>query len=77
MKDGLLGFCAHMGLMVIGQFMDDELARRIGAKHARLPGRTANWHGTTTWTVVLGGRRQSVERPRDRTVHGEEIALDS
>ena len=29
-KDGLLGFCADVGLMVMRQVMDDELARRIG-----------------------------------------------
>jgi putative transposase len=59
------------------QVMDDELARRIGPKHARVPGRTANWHGTTTGPVVLGGRLLSVERPRARTLDGQEITLDS
>jgi hypothetical protein len=55
-KDGLLGFCADVGLMVMRQVMDDELTRRIGPKHAKLIDRTANWHGTTTGSVALGGR---------------------
>ena len=55
-KDGLLGFCADVGLLVMRQAMDDELARRIGAKHARIPAADANWHGTTTGSVVLGVR---------------------
>ena len=38
-KDGLLGFCADVGLMVMGQVMEDELTRRIGPKHAKLAGR--------------------------------------
>jgi transposase-like protein len=76
-KDGLLGFCADVGLMVMYQVMEDELTRRIGPKHARIPGRTANWHGSTTGAVALGGRLLSVERPRGRTLAGEEIALDS
>lgn len=76
-KDGLLGFCADIGLLVMRQVMEDELARRIGPKHSRVPGRTANWHGTTTGAVVLGGRLVSVERPRARTTEGEELALDS
>ncbi len=63
-RDGLLGFCADVGLVVMRQLMDAELTRRIGPKHARLPGRVANGHGTTTGPVVLGGRRVSVERPR-------------
>jgi len=76
-KDGLLGFCADVGLMVMRQVMEDELARRVGSKHARLPGRTANWHGTTTGSVVLGGRLVPVERPRGRSIEGDEISLDS
>ena len=31
-KDGLLGFCADVGLMVMYQVMEDELTRRIGAQ---------------------------------------------
>ena len=76
-KDGLLGFCADVGLMVMRQVMEDELARRIGPKHARLAERKANWHGTTTGSVALGGRVLSVERPRGRTTAGEEMELDS
>ena len=76
-KDGLLGFCADVGLMVMAQVMQDELTRRIGPKHARLAGREANWHGTTTGPVVLGGRLVSVERPRGRSTDGHEIELDS
>jgi putative transposase len=76
-KDGLLGFCADVGLMVMRKVMEDELARRISPKHARLPERTANWHGTTTGSVVLGSRLLSVERPRGRTTAGGEIELDT
>jgi putative transposase len=76
-KDGLLGFCADVGLMVMRQVMDDELTRRVGPKHVKLAARTANWHGTTTGSVVLGGRLLAVERPRGRTTDGTEIELDS
>ena len=41
-KDGLLGFCADVGLVVMYQVMEDELTRDNGPKHARLPERTAN-----------------------------------
>ena len=76
-KHGLLGFCADVGLMVMRQVMEDELARRIGPKHARLAEREGNWHGTTTGSVVLGSRLLSVERPRARTTDGKEVHLDS
>ncbi len=47
-KEGLLGFCADVGLVVMRQLMDAEMTRRIGPKHAKLPGRAANCSRTTT-----------------------------
>ena len=47
-KEGLLGFCADVGLMVMAQMLDAEMTARVGPKHAKIPGREANWHGTTT-----------------------------
>ncbi len=76
-KEGLLGFCADVGLVVMRQLMEAELTERIGPKHAKLAERTANWHGTTTGPAVLGGRTVSVERPRGRTVEGSEVELDT
>ena len=76
-KDGLLGFCADVGLMVMAQMLDAEMTARVGPKHAKIADRDANWHGTTTGPVVLGGRQVSVARPRGRTVEGAEIELDS
>jgi transposase-like protein len=76
-KDGLLGFCADVGLMVMAQMFDAEMTARVGPKHAKIADRAANWHGSTSGPVVLGGRQLSVKRPRGRTVEGEEVELDS
>ena len=75
MREGLLAFSAAAGLVVMRQMLDAELASVVGAKHAKLPGRVGNWHGTTTGQVVLGGRTVSVERPRGRYVEGGEVEL--
>ncbi|MDQ4133565.1 MAG: IS256 family transposase [Actinomycetota bacterium] len=77
LKEGLLGFSADVGLAMMTEVMVAELTSRVGPKHAKLPGRTANWHGTTTGPAVLGGRTVSVERPRARTVDGREVELES
>src|SRR6516164_11574888 len=69
-KEGLLGFCADVGLMVMAQMLDAEMTARVGPKHAKIPGRQANWHGSTDGPVVLGGRQVSVARPRGRTIEG-------
>jgi hypothetical protein len=52
-KDGLLGLSAYVGLMVMRQVMEDELARHVGPKDARLAEPTANSYGTTTLAAEL------------------------
>lgn len=76
-KDGLLAFAATTGLLVMHQLLETELTRRIGPKHARIKERAGNRHGTTSGSVVLGGRKVRTERPRGRTREGTEIALDT
>lgn len=76
-KDGLLAFASAAGLVVMAKMMEAELTERIGPKHARIEGREGNWHGTTTGSVVLGGRKVTAERPRGRSSDGGEIALDT
>ncbi len=78
-KDGLLAFASATGLVVMEQLMQAELSEAIGPKHAKLaPGeRVGNWHGTAKGSVVLGGRLVRVERPRGRSLKGDEIALES
>jgi len=76
-RDGLLAFASATGLVVMHQMMQAELTERIGPKHAKIPNRDGNWHGTTTGQVVLGGRKVTSERPRGRSTDGGEIALDT
>jgi transposase-like protein len=76
-KEGLLGFCADVGVMVMAQMLDAEMTARVGPKHAKIPGRQANWHGTTAGPVVLGGRQVTVSRPRGRTLDDKEVELQS
>ena len=76
-KEGLAGFCADVGLVVMLEMLHVEMTERVGPKHAKLAGREANWHGTTTGSVVLGGREIPVTRPRGRTVDGREVELDT
>jgi putative transposase len=78
-KEGLLAFASATGLVVMRQMMEAELTGRVGTKHAKIPSaeRVGNWHGTTTGSVVLGGRQVSTKRPRGRTIEDTEIELDT
>ncbi len=60
---------------MMNEMMDAEVTDRVGPKHAKLPGRTAVRHAAAFGSVVLGGRRVPVNRPRARTVDGGEVQL--
>ncbi len=77
LKEGLLAFASATGLVVMRQMMEAELTEAIGEKHAKISERVGNWHGSTTGSVVLGGRQVSTERPRGRSTEGSEIELDT
>jgi putative transposase len=78
-REGLLAFASSAGLLVMRQMMEAELTASIGEKHTKIPPgeRTGNWHGTTQGPVALGGRIVTIERPRGRTIHGDEINLET
>ena len=77
-REGLLAMSATVGLLVMHEMMNAEMTAKVGApKHAKLAGRDANWHGDAPGSVVLGGRRVPVGRPRGRTTDKTEIEFDT
>lgn len=74
-REGLLAMSVAVGLRVMNEMMDAEVTDRVGPKHAKLPERTASRHTAAPGSVVLGGRRLPVTRPRARTVDGDEVQL--
>ena len=76
-REGLLAMSVAVGLRVMAELMDDEVTAAVGPKHAKLTDRTVVRHGATTGSVVLGGRKVAVRRPRARTTDGREVQLDS
>lgn len=64
-REGLLAMGASVGLMVMHEMMTAEMTAKVGgAKHAKLAERHGNRHGDAPGSVVLGGRRVPVNRPR-------------
>ena len=72
-REGLLAMSVAVGLRVLVEMMDEEVTTKVGPKHAKLPERQASRHGTAPGSVVLGGRRVKVARPRARTGEGAEV----
>jgi putative transposase len=74
-REGLLAMSVAVGLRVMNEMMQAEVTDRVGVKHAKLPERTASRHTAAPGSIVLGGRRVPVSRPRARTIDGAEVQL--
>ena len=76
-REGLLAMSVAVGLRVMEGLLEAELAAKVGPKGRHDPDRTASRHGRARGSVVLGGRRVPVQRPRARTRDGREVQLDT
>lgn len=75
-KEGLLAFAVGVGMQVFRTLLEEDVIRVAGDKGKHNPGsRTAYRHGEEPSSMVLGGRRVEVARPRVRGVAGGEIPL--
>jgi transposase-like protein len=74
-REGLLAMSVAAGLAVMQAMFDAEVTAACGPKGQHDPDRAAVRHGGGKGSVVLGGRRVPVTRPRARTVDGHEVPL--
>lgn len=73
----LRAFVVDAGLAALAELLEDERTAVCGPRHARQKGRRAYRAGHAPGELVMGGRRLSTERPRARTITGEEVELPS
>jgi putative transposase len=74
-REGLLAMSVAAGMAVMQAMLDAEIAAACGPKGRHDADRAATRHGREKGSVVLGGRRVPVTRPRARTVDGREVPL--
>jgi putative transposase len=65
------------GLALVEEEMEAERAALCGARYAHLAERQARRSGQVPSSLVMGGRRVKVERPRARSRDGHELLLPS
>jgi hypothetical protein len=70
-REGLLALAVSAGLQVMHALMAESVTAVAGPKGKHDPERTAVRHGDDDGSVVLGGRRVPVRRPRVRSADGE------
>src|SRR4051812_17575765 len=66
-REGLLALSVGVGLSVVHELMELEVAEVVGPKGKHNPERTAKRHGHEDGSMTLGGRRVQVRRPRMRS----------
>lgn len=71
------GLCVQAGIQVLTAMMEEDRTALCGAKGVPDQDRTAVRGGTTPCSVVLGGQRIAVQRPRVRDLQHGELALPS
>jgi putative transposase len=77
-REGLLALSVGVGLGIVHELMELEVAEVVGPKGKWDPDRTAKRHGHEDGSMTLGGRRAQVRRPRMRTADDEhELPLET
>ncbi len=70
-REGLLALSVGVGLGVVHELMELEVAEVVGPKGKHDADRVAVRHGHEDGSMTLGGRRVPVKRPRVRSAGGE------
>ena len=77
-REGLLAMACHVGLQVMATLMDADVEAIAGPRGHHDPTRQAVRHGSEAGSVILGGRRVPIRRPRVRACDGTgELAIGS
>jgi len=74
-RQGLWTIAMKAGLETLRVMLEDDRQRLCGPKGRPHPEREATRYGYDDGSVVLGGRRVAVRKPRVRTIAGEEVVL--
>ena len=69
-QEGLLALSVGVGLGVLSELMEEEVAEVVGPRSKPNPARAAYRHGHERGEVTLGGRVIAAERPRVRRADG-------
>jgi transposase-like protein len=76
-RESLYTTVVHAGLMFVLEVLEGEREAVCGPRYRHDAERTAHRAGSVESSLVMGGRKVGVKRPRARTEAGEEVELPS
>ena len=74
-RSDLRALVMDAGFGVLGSLLEEDWAELCGERYARSQQRRAYRHGYDEGSLVMGGRRVKVRKPRARSVDGQELPL--
>lgn len=77
LRDGLRELVVSSGLQVLKALLEEDRQRLCGPARKKQQDRTAYRYGYDSGQLVMGGRKLAMEKPRVRSVNGEEVTLPS
>jgi transposase-like protein len=77
LRGDLRGFVVEAGYRVFLELLEEERELVCGRRYAHNEGRDAYRHGYDKGSLVFGGRKISVPKPRVRSIDGKEIELET
>ena len=77
MRSTLLDTVITAGSIEAVRMLEEQREALCGRKHAQSEDRRAYRHGHSPGSLVMGGRRVTLPRPRVRSVDGHELELPS
>jgi transposase-like protein len=76
-REALFDTVIVSGLEYVGEVLEEERRALCGPRYQHDPQRQASRAGSVPSSLSLGGRRVEVERPRARSIDGQELILPS
>jgi putative transposase len=76
-REALLDLFHRAGYEAITKLLKEDQEALCGPRHAQWPGREHHRHSSEPSSLVLGGRRVAVRKPRVRRIDGSEVSLPS
>src|SRR5690554_6223190 len=78
-RNGLMELSMSLGIEVMRMMLEEDVKEYTGPKGKhKTPGRTGYRHGSDKTTVVMGGKKVRVDRPRVRATDGSsELPLET
>jgi transposase-like protein len=76
-EEGLMKLSLELGMEALQQILAQDVEGLVGPKGKHNQERKAYRHGSEATKVVLGGQKISVQKPRVRSMDGQELQLKS